>query len=442
MGGNINVRGANPSMPLKLDGTNKLAAAGRGAQKGMPDGQNPIAQSEIPSRPGKADNGEDDRAGAAAGGAGRRGRVCCLLERWESGGIEAFLYNVLTRIDLTQVQVDIAAASLGKSVFAEQFERLGIHFFELSGSQRNVAENHRRFRLLLQERQYDVLHLNAFQGLSLAYLRLARKAGVPVRIAHSHNTALRKSLARPLKLAAHTWAKRRYTRDATALWACSRDAAEFLFSAQSLKRDGFRFIPNGIDTARFRYDPAVRESVRTELGLNGTLVIGNIGRLCYQKNQAFLLEVLSEALKRNPDVCLLLVGEGEDRPLLLQKARHLGVSEKVLFYGLSPNVEQLLWAMDVFAFPSRFEGLGIAAIEAQAAGLPVLCSECVPSETNAAGLFRRLPLSAGAERWAKRLLEMPGRFPGGADAVRDAGFDIAGVARQIETYYLGRDGHG
>lgn len=378
-----------------------------------------------------------------AGGfrAAKKVKICCFCERWESGGIEAFLCNVLTRIDLTRAQVDIVTASLGKSIFTEPLEKLGVRFLELSGSQRRIAENHSLFRLLLQERQYDVLHLNIFQGLSLAYLHLARNAGVPVRIGHSHNTALRKSLTQPLKLAVHAWAKRRYTRDATDLWACSRVAAKFLFSAQILKQSGFRYIPNGIDTARFRYDPVVRERIRTELGLNGKIVIGNIGRLCSQKNQVFLLEVLLEALKQNPDSFLLLVGEGEDKRKLIRNARSLGIAEKVLFYGVSSNIEQLLWAMDVFAFPSWFEGLGIAAVEAQAAGLPVLCSEHVPSEVKVTGFFRWLSLSVGAKQWANCLLEMHGRFPDGADEVRNAGFDISSVANLIEAYYFGRDGH-
>lgn len=363
-------------------------------------------------------------------------RICCLVERWESGGIESFLYNVLKRVSLIQLQVDIVASSLGESIFTEPLQERGIHFFELSGSQRSVMENHRRFRALLRERRYDVLHLNAFQGLSLAYLRIARQADVSVRIAHSHNTDLRKSLTRPLKLAVHTWAKEQFTQEATALWACSRNAAEFLFSRPTLEQGGFRFIPNGIDTARFRFDPLARERVRTELGLEGKLVIGNVGRLCYQKNQEFLLDVLAEAVKRDPDSRLLLVGEGEDKPLLEQKAQQMGLMEKVLFYGLSDRVEQLLWAMDVFAFPSRFEGLGIAAIEAQAAGLPVVCSEFVPEETHVTIQMRTAPLHSGAADWAEALLtQRAADREAGAAAVRDAGFYIADEAEKIATHW-------
>lgn len=123
-----------------------------------------------------------------------------LCESWESGGIESFLHNILLRMDLTGLEVDIVAAQLKDSVFTQALREHGVRFRELSGSQRNLPENHRRFAALLWERRYDVVHLNIFQGMSLYYAHLAKRAGVPVRIAHSHNTDLRQSLTRPLKL--------------------------------------------------------------------------------------------------------------------------------------------------------------------------------------------------------------------------------------------------
>lgn len=360
-------------------------------------------------------------------------RVCCLCERWASGGIESFLCNVLTRLDMTALEVDIVAVQMDDSVFSEKLKARGVRFYELSGSMQKVLKNHRLFRALLRERHYDVLHLNAFQGLSLAYLRIAKEKGVPMRIAHSHNTALRRSMTRSVKLAIHIWAKEQYTRDATALWACSKDAAAFLFSARELSRNGFQFIPNGINVDRFRFDPAAREVVCHELGLDGKCVIGHVGRLCYQKNQSFLLDVLAEAVKQRPEIVLLLAGDGEGRPMLEEKARCLGVADKVLFAGVSDHIERLYWAMDVFAFPSLFEGFGIAVIEARAAGLPVICSEYVPEEARITGCTA-LPLETGA--WARWLCEERPRSREGADMVRAAGFDIGQVAGMVGEAYM------
>ena len=269
-----------------------------------------------------------------------------FCERWESGGIEALLYNILQRMDREVLRVDIVAAALEESLYTKPLEEQGVCFFQLSGSLRKPLENRRRFKALLAERRWDVLHVNAFQSLSLSYLKLAAESGIPVRIAHGHNTALRRSLTKPLKLLIHAAARERYTPYATDLWACSENAAGFIFSKKELRQRGFQFIPNGIDTERFRFDPAEREAVRRELGLTEAFVIGNVGRLCAQKNQVFLLEVLAELIKETPAARLLLVGEGEDRPRLERKAQRLGVSDRVLFPGNRRDVERLYWTME------------------------------------------------------------------------------------------------
>ena len=364
-------------------------------------------------------------------------KICLYCEKWESGGIESFLTNVLTHLDLSSLSVNLVAAELCPSVFTARLEALGVRFVQLSGSLRDLKTNHRMFRELLRERQYDVVHLNAYQAMSLQYLDLAREAGVPVRIAHSHNTALRKSASRALKMVLHNRAKEKYADVATDLWACSQEAAAFLFAPDALRRQGYTFIPNGIEIDRFRFSPEARDRVRAELGVGVALVIGNIGRLCYQKNQQFLLQVLPEVLRRRPDAVLLLVGEGDDRAALEEESRALGISDRVIFYGTTDRPEDLYSAMDVFAFPSRFEGLGIAAVEAQTAGLQTLCSEHVPHEARLTPLAVPLPLQA--EVWADAILhhDQETDRAAAAGAVEDAGFAIRAVAEKIESKWKG-----
>ena len=229
----------------------------------------------------------------------RKIKVCCFCESWESGGIESFLNNVITHLDPQKIQVDIVASCLKQSIFTGSLQRIGVRFFELSGDQRKFVQNHCLFWNLIQKERYDVVHLNVFHGLSLYYARLAKKAGIPIRIAHSHNTALRMSLTRPVKQLIHEFAKRSYSGDVTDIWACSEAAAEFLFHKKVLMKKGFLFIPNGIETERFRFDAEARVSLRRELGLEDRFVIGNVGRLCYQKNQEFLLDIFVEVKKKD-----------------------------------------------------------------------------------------------------------------------------------------------
>lgn len=364
-------------------------------------------------------------------------KICCFCETWESGGIESFLNNVLQHINLEKIQVDIVVSCLKKSIFTEPLKQKGIHFFELSGNQKNFLKNYYMFMKLLQKENYNAVHLHIFHGLSLYYACLAKKVGVPVRIVHSHNTALRSSKSQQLKLFIHNIAKNLFSNAATDLWACSALAAQFLFSKGALKQKGFQFIPNGIDTKRFRFRPEVREQMRRRLGLENKLVIGNVGRFCYQKNQSFLLDIFAELVKQKPESRLLLVGEGEKEKTLRNKAKTLNIEGQVLFYGVSKQIECLLWAMDIFVFPSHFEGLGIVAIEAQAAGLLTICSDRIPKEAHITPLFKSLPLERGEKSWAETALSFQPVIPReqGARLVQQAGYELDSIVEIIKRKY-------
>ena len=367
----------------------------------------------------------------------RKRRICCFCEKWESGGIESFLHNVIMEMDMSQLEIDIAAAQICESVFTSDLKEKGVGFYELSGSQRKLGRNHKMFRQLLKERQYDVVHLNIFQGLSLYYGYLAKKAGVQRIITHSHNSALRRSRTRWLKLALHNMAKSLLAENATDYWACSRLAAEFMFPRDVVER--YEFIPNGIDIEKFRFNDEVRKKVRKDLGIEGKLVIGNVGRLCYQKNQENLIEVLAKLQSERPESVLLLVGEGEMKAELQQQVEKLGIADKVIFYGVTDKVEQLLWAMDIFVFPSRFEGLGIVVVEAQAAGLPVICSDGVPNEAVVSDLVEKVDLRSGVDSWVESILHCQVGVDRLAvhEQVQKSGFAVADVADRIEKVYLG-----
>lgn len=365
-------------------------------------------------------------------------RVCIYCQTWESGGIEAFISNMLSHMDLFDIKIDIVVDVLKESVFTDNLKSLGITFRELSGSQRSVVKNYRLFAKLISKQKYDVLHLNVFQALPLAYLLLAKRKGISVRIAHSHNTMLRRSKTRMLKMAVHKIVSWAFSKESTDLWACSDNAAKFMFPAPLLKKKEYRFIPNGIDLERFKFNEAERENIRNQLHLEKSFVIGNVGRLCYQKNQSFLLDTFARVYSRDISARLLLVGKGDDFKELEEKATKLSISDAVIFWGTTPNIEKLLWAMDVFVFPSVFEGLGIAAIEAQAAGLPTLCSDIVPPETLATPLAHMLPISVGCEAWAEKILEIRTlRRQDERERLYTKGYEIADVAQQIENEYRG-----
>ena len=183
----------------------------------------------------------------------------------------------------------------------------------------------------------------------------------------------------------------------------------------------------------------MRAKVRKDLGIENKLVIGNVGRLCYQKNQEYLLEVFAKLQSQRSASVLLLIGEGELKAELQQKTEQLGVADKVIFYGVTDKVQELLWAMDEFAFPSRFEGLGIVVVEAQAAGLPVICSDNVPDEAVVTDLVQKVKLSSGVDSWTESILNCQANSDRLAanEQVQKSGFAVADVAKRIERVYLG-----
>lgn len=365
-------------------------------------------------------------------------KICIYCETWESGGIESFLFSILRHLDMQRFSVDIVAAVLKTSVFTSRLEKYGVRFWELSGNTRNVFQNIKLFHRLMEQRKYDVVHLNIYQALSMCYAAEAKKAGVPTRIIHSHNTELRKSITKPLKMMIHNVSKMFLAQNGTQFLACSSDAARFMFPKRIIDNKLFSVVPNGIETDRFRFDQKKRDCFREQWELQGKFVIGNIGRLCYQKNQSFLLDVFSQLHSVQPQSKLLLVGAGDDEQMLRNKARCLNIERDVLFYGTTSAPEEALWAMDVFVFPSRFEGLGIVAIEAQAAGLPVLCSQHIPNEANITMLFQSMVLEEPANKWAKVLLRMQSGIAQRekwAEEVKNRGYDVSEVARIIEDQY-------
>ena len=361
-------------------------------------------------------------------------KICIYCQKWESGGIESFLYNMLSHMDRTGLAIDLVTDRIRGSIFTEPMEALGVRVIELSGDLRKVRENRRLFAQLLQKERYDAVHVNAFQGLSLAMLKLAKEAGVPIRVAHSHGADLRPSPTKQLKLLLHRWGRLRYGKFATHRLACSQKAAAFLFGAGT----EFAFFPNAIETARFAFDGRTREAVRTELGLDGAFAAGHVGRFDEMKNQSFLVDVFAELQTLRPDSRLLLVGDGETFCEVRKKAESLGLSDRMVFAGVQTDPERYLQAMDVFVFPSHAEGFGIAAVEAQTAGLPVLCSDAVPDEALVTPLAKRLPLSAGAKAWAQALVTMKNEDrTAAADAVRKAGFDLETAAGRLGRLYKG-----
>lgn len=251
-------------------------------------------------------------------------------------------------------------------------------------SQIRGAERFLKLIRLFREHRDQLLHINAswcYEAFPLLFL--ARLAGMKNVAVHSHSSYVDSNRAwiRLLKVAAHYFF-RPYIVSRTGLkLACSREAAEWMFGKKVVQNHAWEKVFNSVDLAKYRFDPAARLKHRKVLGLKpDELLVGSIGRLSYAKNYEFLIDVMAELVRSEPKARLLLIGEGGFRTMLEEKANALGVRDHIIFAGSRSDANELLSAMDVFALPSRFEGLPLVLIEAQAAQLPCVVSDRVTRE--------------------------------------------------------------
>ena len=357
-------------------------------------------------------------------------RVLQVVTHMNRGGLETMLMNYYRQIDRSRVQFDFLTHREGEKDYDAEIRALGGRIYHVppvnpfsAGYLRSLDE------FFAAHPEYRVVHSH-LDCMSAYVLRAARKHGVPVRIGHSHSSSQDKDVKYLIKLLC----KRGIPAQATQLFACAEEAGKWMFGGAD-----FRVLPNAIDAAAYRFDEVVRQEVRLELGLEDALVLGHVGRFSEPKNHPFLIELFAEAVKHEPRARLLLVGDGEGRASIEEKVQKLGLTDKVLFLGVRSDVNRLLQAMDVFVFPSLYEGLPVSLVEAQAAGLPCVISDKVSPESILTDLVQQLPLGS-AETWAEQVLCAARRERKDTyDAICAAGFDIAGNAKWLEEFYLGAE---
>jgi glycosyltransferase EpsF len=254
----------------------------------------------------------------------------------------------------------------------------------------------------MRQEKYQAVHAHNMFNCGFSMLA-ATLAGVPVRIAHSHS-ALDDGNS-TVKRVYETVMRFLILICSTDLVGCGEKAGRRLFGERAWAKRG-NLILNGIDIAAFAYDPQKRNAIREQLGLGERFVLGHAGHLAEVKNQSFLLELMPEVLKQRPDAMLLLLGEGGDRPMLEQKIRDMGLEGHVIMTGNVTNVADYLSAMDVFVFPSLFEGTPLSILEVQANGLPCVISNSVPKDVFLTDLIHPLPLSDKKQKWVEKVLSV------------------------------------
>jgi glycosyltransferase involved in cell wall biosynthesis len=371
-------------------------------------------------------------------------RVLHVIGAMKREGAQTWLMTVLRGIDRERFRFDFLVHSSQPAAYDDEIVAMGSRIIPCPYSERYLRYAREFRRILRQEGPYEVVHTHVhhFSGY---VLQLAAKENVPVRIAHCHNTSDSKQ---------DTFSRRMYRRKmkrsirsyATAGIAASREAAEALFGPGWQGDARWRVIHYGIDLPRFtkRVDS---QPMRRSLGIPPRgQVVGHVGRFDEQKNHVFFVEVAREVARQLPNTWFVLVGDGPLRPDIQALVRARGVEDRFIFTGTRPDVAQLmLGAMDVFVFPSLYEGLGLVLIEAQAAGLACVTSDGVPEEAIVIPeLVWRLPLEVRIAEWAQAVITCLASAPYdkqlAVQKVAESDFNIERTLPRLASIYMqGRD---
>lgn len=356
-------------------------------------------------------------------------RVLQVVTHMERGGLESMLMNYYRYIDREKIQFDFLVHRQERAAYDDEIEAMGGKIYRLPRlvpwSKAYLTALNRFFD---EHPEYRIVHVHQ-DCLSSVILKAAQQHNIPVRIAHSHNANQDRNLKYPIKL----WCRRSIPRCATHLFACGKDAGDWMFGGAS-----YQIINNAIDTTAYTYDTNKRVELRRQLGLADELVIGHVGRFNPQKNHPFLLDIFAALLKKESNAVLLLVGGGEGMSQIREKAQKLGIAEHVHFLGVRSDVADLMQAMDIFVLPSLYEGLPVTMVEAQAAGLPCIISDKVPPECILTeGLVDIMTLSASPEAWAEKILAKRAipRTDRRAE-IAAHGFDITTETVKLQEFYL------
>ena len=345
-----------------------------------------------------------------------------------SGGIERFMMNCFRFSDREKVHIDFLLQGNEKAVYEEEILSAGAKIYRVPKPSRSPIGYRRAVKRVLREGGYKVIHTHC-DAMNARVLWLAIMCGVPVRIAHSHNT--KHILRGKGKYLFYELSRKLVGALATDRWACSEAAGQWLFGSYPFKQ-----IPNAQELDKFLFDEAKRTEVRKKFGIPDTAtVLGHVGKFDYQKNHSFLVDVLKKLCVRSDrDYRLLLVGDGTLRETVERELSESGLSEKASLTGWVNDPETYYSAMDLYVMPSRFEGCCFAVEEAEANGLFCIASDMSPGDANVEGRVQNLPLDV--DTWVGAILSADtSRRNDTAARLRSMGYDIRDFAERMEREY-------
>ena len=357
-------------------------------------------------------------------------RLLGILSGMNAGGAETFLMKIYRNIDRSKYQMDFCINFPQKCFYEDEILSLGGRIYRIPSKSENIKEFKKQLFELVKTENYKYVLRITSNAMGFLDLKIAKKAGARVCCARSSNSSDGQGWKTKL---AHIFGRTLYGRYVDVAFAPSDLAAVYTFGKRSYQNGKVSILNNAVDLNVFRYDISAREDIRNAFDIKKhTKVIGHIGRFSEQKNHNFLLDIFKNIKEIDNNTVLLLVGEGPLKGQLEEKAKNLGITDNVIFAGVRSDIPALLSAMDVFVFPSLYEGMPNTVIEAQATGLPCLIADTITKSAKITPVIEYLPLSASADIWAKSALEKTNSERMDTHRIfREKGYDIRSAAQRF-----------
>lgn len=357
-------------------------------------------------------------------------RVLHVLNSMGYGGIETFLMNVYRKIDKNEVQFDFLVNVKKECAYNEEIRKLGGNIYYLPKRGIHFLKYKHNWKKFLEKEgeNFSAIHMHVSSLTDIQPLVEAKKAGIKNRFIHAHNTHQTGIIHNVLNKINQL----RINQYATKMFACSSEAGNYCFKAKT-----FEIIKNGIDCSKYQYDIKKREEIRKKLNLeDNEIAVVHVGRFSKQKNHSFLIDFFHDAAIQKENLKLFLIGDGVLKKEIQEKVENLQLKDKVNFLGLRNDINEILQGMDLFVLPSLHEGLPVAGIEAQAAGLKCLFSDTISQEVAITDLVSFLSIT-NKECWSKEIMSFK-NYPR-KDTTRQitqAGYNIIDTTNKLQEIYL------
>lgn len=360
-------------------------------------------------------------------------KVLMIVKEFGIQGISDVILNYIENINHKRFQVDVLAGDQYAKENLKRLKACGGKFWCVRGRDRNILLYMIRAARIIRKEGYEIVHVHGNSAMIIPELLAAQWGGVSIRITHAHNVTCNhpylNKIAEPLFFSLYT--------DAL---ACSEEAGKWMF-----KNHPFEVINNGVDVSKYTFCAKNRKMVRDNLKIKDEILVGHIGCFNEQKNQSRLIDIFYKMAKSSQNIKLLFIGDGEKRAEAESLVQKYNLTDKVIFCGRCQQVGNVLSAMDIFVFPSLFEGFGLALLEAQISGLICIASNCVPRKANVTEKVKYLALSDSDDAWKENICaeydnigtieDREARSNFACKMVMDQCYGIKDITRKLESLY-------